>query len=51
MTYIMLATKMQNFTQSLLILLQGMGGIFLFMGLFFVLIVALELIFKEKKGS
>ncbi|HNU54358.1 MAG TPA: OadG-related small transporter subunit [Candidatus Syntrophosphaera sp.] len=49
MTYAMLATTMQNFTQSLLILLQGMGGIFLFMGLFYGLIVALEKIFQGKK--
>ncbi|MCB5247580.1 MAG: OadG-related small transporter subunit [Candidatus Cloacimonetes bacterium] len=49
MTYTLLNTVAQNFTRSLLILLQGMGGIFVFMALFFGLIVALEKIFKEKK--
>ncbi len=49
MTYMLLATRAGNFAQSLLILLQGMGGIFVFMGLFFGLIVALKKIFKEKK--
>ncbi len=51
MIYTLLATVTQNFTQSLLILLQGMGGIFVFLGMFFGLIVALEKIFKEKKGQ
>ena len=49
MLSIMLATMAQNFTHSLLILLQGMEGIFVFMGLFFGLIVALEKLFKDKK--
>lgn len=49
MTNILLSTVAQNFTDSLLILLQGMAGIFVFMGLFFGLIVALDKIFKEKK--
>ena len=49
MISIILATVAQNFTHSLLILLQGMGVIFVFMGLFFGLIVALEKFFKDKK--
>ncbi len=51
MTPILMTTVFQNFTRSLLILLQGMGGIFVFMALFYGLIVALEKIFKEKKQS
>ncbi|HOY84386.1 MAG: hypothetical protein LHW45_02725 [Candidatus Cloacimonetes bacterium] len=51
MTYMLLSMIAQNFTRSLLILLQGMGGIFVFMGLFYGLIIALEKIFKEKKAQ
>ncbi len=51
MTYILLATVAQNFARSLLILLQGMGGIFVFMGVFYGLIVALEKIFQTKKDQ
>lgn len=37
--------------RSLLILLQGMGGVFFFMGLFYLLIIALEKVFEPKKES
>lgn len=39
----------ENFTKSLVILAQGMGGIFLFMALFYGLIRLLERVFREKK--
>jgi len=41
-------TTMSNFGQAMLILLQGMTGIFFFMALFYLLILALEKIFKPK---
>lgn len=51
MTPIILASVAQNFTQSLLILVEGMGGIFLFMGLFYALILVLEKLFQGKKEA
>lgn len=48
MNYIVLATTMENFYASLLILVQGMAGIFLFMAIFYLLIAGLEMIFKPK---
>jgi hypothetical protein len=48
---ILLSTVAQNFTQSMWILVQGMAGIFVFMGVFFALIVALEKIFSRKEES
>ncbi|NLW19158.1 MAG: OadG family protein [Candidatus Cloacimonetes bacterium] len=42
MFQMLIATTSQNFKQSLLILLIGMAGVFVFMGLLFGLIVALE---------
>ncbi len=38
-----------NFTQSLVILAQGMAGIFFFMALFYGLIRLLERVFRGKK--
>lgn len=43
-----LATIMQNFSASLLIMVQGMAGIFLFMAIFYLLIWGLEKIFQAK---
>lgn len=42
---------MENFVSALKILLQGMGGVFLFMGIFYLLIWALEKLFKTKRES
>lgn len=42
MFQMLIATTSQNFKQSLLILLIGMAGGFVFLGLLFGLIVALE---------
>ncbi len=42
MFQMLIATTSQNFKQSLLILLIGMAGVFVFMGLLFGLIVGLE---------
>jgi len=42
MFQMLIATTSQNFKQSLLILLIGMAGGFVFLGLLFCLIVALE---------
>lgn len=47
----LLSTVMTDFGRSLLILLQGMGGVFFFMGLFYLLIMALEKLFAPKKES
>lgn len=41
-------TTISNFGQAMLILVQGMSGIFLFMGLFYLLILALEKVFKPR---
>lgn len=40
---------MDNFSQAMLILVQGMAGIFFFMALFYLLILALEKVFKPGK--
>lgn len=42
---------LSNFGQALLILVQGMTGIFLFMALFYLLILGLEKAFKPKAGQ
>lgn len=42
------ATVGQNFSGAMLILVQGMAGIFVFMGVFYALIIALERIFRSK---
>lgn len=42
MFQILISTTSQNFKQSMLILLIGMAGVFLFMGVLFGLIVGLE---------
>lgn len=39
---------MDTFIQSLLILVQGMTGIFVFMAIFYLLIIALEKIFQPR---
>lgn len=49
MTAILLSTIAENFTRSLVILVQGMAGIFVFMALFYLIIRGLEHVFKEKK--
>lgn len=49
MTAILSSTIAENFTHSLVILLQGMAGIFAFMALFYLIIRGLEHLFKEKK--
>lgn len=51
MTPVIENTVLMNFTSALQILAVGMAGIFLFMGLFYLLIYSLELIFKEKKEA
>jgi hypothetical protein len=43
-----LQTIAENFSVSLLYLIEGMAGIFIFMGVFFGIIIALERLFKEK---
>lgn len=48
MNSLVLATVMENFSASLLIMVQGMAGIFLFMAIFYLLIYGLEKIFKAK---
>ncbi len=48
MTQIILASTAQNFSAAMLILVQGMAGIFVFMGLFYALIAGLEKLFKDK---
>lgn len=45
------ATTAYNFSQALLILLQGMAGIFVFMGVFYALILGLEKLFKDKTST
>lgn len=42
MFQILISTTSQNFKQSMLILLIGMAGVFVFMGVLFGLIVGLE---------
>ncbi|HPV14423.1 MAG TPA: OadG-related small transporter subunit [Candidatus Cloacimonadota bacterium] len=42
------ANTMENFLWALYVLVQGMGGVFLFMGVFYLLIWTLEKIFKQK---
>jgi len=42
------ANTMENFRWALYVLVQGMGGVFLFMGIFYLLIWALGKIFKPK---
>lgn len=42
------AKSIENFVQALYILMQGMGGVFLFMGIFYLLVWALEKLFKPK---
>ncbi|MBW6514705.1 MAG: hypothetical protein K0B87_08120 [Candidatus Syntrophosphaera sp.] len=49
MTAVLLSATMENFTRSLVILVQGMAGIFVFMAVFYLVIFALERLFKEKK--
>lgn len=39
---------MENFGQALLILVQGMGGVFVIMAVFYLMILALEKLFKNK---
>ncbi|MCB5224549.1 MAG: OadG-related small transporter subunit [Candidatus Cloacimonadaceae bacterium] len=51
MTQILLASVAQNFKQSLLIMAVGMAGIFIFMGLIFLLILALEKLLPSKEGK
>ncbi len=51
MTPTILSTVAGNFAQSMLMLVQGMTGIFVFMGLFYLVIHGLERLFKDKKGS
>lgn len=48
MTLTILSTIAENFGTSLLYMLQGMAGIFVFMGLFYAIIVGLEKMFKDK---
>ncbi len=40
-----------NFGQAMLILVQGMTGIFLFMALFYLLILGLEKLFKPRTSQ
>ncbi len=42
-------TMMTNFLQALNIMVLGMAGIFLFMGVFYIVIYALELLFRDRK--
>jgi len=42
---------MSNFGQALLILMQGMTGIFFFMALFYLLILGLEKLFKPRTSQ
>ncbi|HRY84097.1 MAG TPA: OadG-related small transporter subunit [Candidatus Cloacimonadota bacterium] len=51
MNTIVLATVMENFSAALLIMLQGMAGIFLFMAIFYLLIYGLEKLFKPKSAK
>lgn len=48
MSSLIIATVMENFSASLLIMVQGMAGIFLFMAIFYLLIYGLEKIFKPR---
>lgn len=48
MLYMML-TRFETVQQSLWIMLQGMLGIFIFTGIFYLLIYSLEKIFTAKK--
>ncbi|MGI6197763.1 MAG: OadG-related small transporter subunit [Candidatus Cloacimonadaceae bacterium] len=42
------ANTLDNFLTALYVLVQGMGGVFLFMGIFYLLVWALGKIFKPK---
>jgi len=49
MTFTALVTVLENFKYSLGILVEGMAGIFIFMGVFYALIIILNIVFKQKK--
>lgn len=48
MSLTVLSTIADNFGTSLVYLVQGMAGIFVFMGLFYAIIFGLEKMFKDK---
>lgn len=50
MSMIILNVAMADLQRSVLILFQGMAGIFFFMTLFYLLIYTLEIVFKERKN-
>ncbi len=49
MTFTALVTVVENFKYALGILVEGMAGIFIFMGVFYALIIILNIVFKQKK--
>ncbi len=49
MTFTALVTVVENFKYALGILVEGMAGIFIFMGVFYALIIILNNIFKQRK--
>ncbi len=54
MTYMLatiLSANADNFGKALIILLEGMAGIFVFMALFYALIIGLERVFRERSAD